>query len=86
MTLGARGSKLLWMFLRRTLLQLTLGVALGLAGALAVGQLLKTFLVGTGARDPLTLAVVEQPLSRACHVRFRTALAYHEPPSCYFSV
>jgi putative ABC transport system permease protein len=58
MALGARARQLLWMFLRRTLLQLALGMALGLAGALAVGQLLKTFLVGTGARDPLTLTVV----------------------------
>ena len=63
--LGARASQLLWMFLRRTLLQLALGLMIGLVGALAVGQLLQTFLVDTGARDPLTLALVTALLAVA---------------------
>ena len=39
-------------------MQLAIGLPLGLAGALATGQLLRRFLVNTPARDPLTLAVV----------------------------
>jgi putative ABC transport system permease protein len=56
--LGAQAPQLLWMFLRRTLLQLAIGLMIGLVGALAVGRLLQTFLVDTGSRDPLTLALV----------------------------
>ncbi|HXI31986.1 MAG TPA: ABC transporter permease [Vicinamibacterales bacterium] len=58
MALGAHTSEVAWMFLRRTLVQLAIGLPLGLAGALATGQLLRRFLVNTPARDPLTLAVV----------------------------
>jgi predicted permease len=55
--LGAQARQLLWMFLRRTLRQLAMGLTIGLVGALAVGQLLQTFLVDIHAHDPLTLAV-----------------------------
>jgi ABC-type antimicrobial peptide transport system permease subunit len=58
MALGAKARQVLWIFVRRTLMQLTAGLTIGVAGALAVGQLLQTFLVGTGARDPITLASV----------------------------
>jgi putative ABC transport system permease protein len=58
MALGARTSEVAWMFVKRTLAQLAIGVPLGLAGALATGQLLRRFLVDTPARDPVTLAVV----------------------------
>jgi putative ABC transport system permease protein len=43
---------------QRTIVQLGVGLAIGLAGALAAGKLLQTFLVRTDARDPLTLAAV----------------------------
>jgi putative ABC transport system permease protein len=58
MALGARASEVAWMFVKRTLAQLAVGVPLGLAGALATGQLLRRFLVNTPARDPLTLVAV----------------------------
>jgi len=58
MALGARSHQVVWMFLRRTLVQLVVGVAIGLAGALSAGTLLQGFLVGTAPRDPLTLACI----------------------------
>jgi predicted permease len=58
MALGARASQVAWLFMRRTLVQLAIGLLLGLGGALAVGQLLQAFLSGTDARDPITLAGV----------------------------
>jgi putative ABC transport system permease protein len=56
--LGARARRVVWMFVRRTLLQLALGLTLGLAGALSVGQLLQSYLRQTFPRDPITLASV----------------------------
>ncbi len=58
MALGAQSREVVWLFMRRTLVQLAVGLALGLAGALAVGQLLQTFLRDTSPRDPLTMAIV----------------------------
>ena len=58
MALGAQAPQVVWLFLRRTTIHLAVGVALGVAGALATGQLLQSFLVETSARDPLTLAAV----------------------------
>jgi predicted permease len=58
MALGAHSSEVAWMFVKRTLAHLAVGVPLGLAGALATGQLLRRFLVNTPARDPVTLAAV----------------------------
>jgi putative ABC transport system permease protein len=47
-----------WLFLRRTIVQVALGVLLGLAGALAVGKVIQGLLVQTSARDPVTLGCV----------------------------
>ena len=58
MALGAQAGQVVWLFVRRTLLQLMIGLALGIAGALAVGRLLSTFLRGTNPRDPATLVLV----------------------------
>ena len=57
MALGAQAPQVVWLFVRRTVVHLVLGLALGLAGALAVGGLLP-FLGGTNPRDLLTLIVV----------------------------
>ena len=38
--------------------QLSVGVAIGMAGALAIGQLLQTLIAGISPRDPLTLVLV----------------------------
>jgi predicted permease len=56
MALGAQASHVVWLFLRRTLAQLAVGLAIGLAGALSMGRLLQTFLVRVEPRDPITLA------------------------------
>jgi putative ABC transport system permease protein len=76
MALGAEAREVVWWFVRRTIVQLVVGVTVGLAGALSVGQLLH----GASARDPLTVAIVTAllvgvtvmatllPARRAAHV------------------
>lgn len=56
MALGAQRSQVVWLFLRRTLLQLGLGVGIGIAGAIGVGQVIRGMLVRTSATDPVTFA------------------------------
>jgi predicted permease len=56
--LGARAGQIVWLFLRRTLAQLAAGVAVGIVGALWIGQLLQAMLPQTSARDPMTIGVV----------------------------
>jgi putative ABC transport system permease protein len=56
MALGARSSQVVWLFVRRTVVQLILGLSLGLVGALAAARL--PLINNTDPRDPLTLAVV----------------------------
>jgi putative ABC transport system permease protein len=56
--LGAERHEVMWLFLRRTIVQLAIGAAVGMAGALFVGQLLQTLIAGTNPRDPITLALV----------------------------
>jgi predicted permease len=56
--LGASYRQVVWLFLRRTAIQLAIGLVLGLAGALALGRLLQSMVRETSPRDPLTLAVV----------------------------
>jgi putative ABC transport system permease protein len=58
MALGARPSSMLWMVLRRALIQLAIGLPIGIAGAFGVGKILQSLLVQTAAGDPLTLALV----------------------------
>ena len=58
MALGAQAPQVVWLFLRRTIVQLAVGVTLGLAGALGAGQLLQMFLRDTSPRDPITVAIV----------------------------
>jgi putative ABC transport system permease protein len=58
MALGAQAATVLWLILRRSLVQMTIGLALGIAGALGVGKLLESLLVQTGARDPVTLTTI----------------------------
>ena len=55
MALGAQAKQVSWLILRRGLVQLTIGLALGLAGALGVGRLLQSMLFQTGSADPITL-------------------------------
>jgi putative ABC transport system permease protein len=58
MTLGAKSSQVLSMFAWRTMRLVAIGVVLGTAAALAVNQLLASFLGGVSPRDPLTLGLV----------------------------
>ena len=58
MALGARPAQVVWLFIGRTAVQLVAGLALGLWGSLAVGNLLRGFLTEIDPRDPLTLSFV----------------------------
>jgi putative ABC transport system permease protein len=55
MALGAQASQVWWLILRRSIVQMAIGLALGVAGALGVGKVLESLLVQTGTRDPATL-------------------------------
>src|SRR3989442_12799227 len=57
MALGAQAPQVVWLFMRRTLVQLAVGFGAGLSGALARGKLLQGVLVHTAPRDPVTLIV-----------------------------
>jgi ABC-type antimicrobial peptide transport system permease subunit len=58
MALGAGGSRLTWLVLRRAAVQLLIGLVIGLAGAVGLGQVLRSVLMGGTANDPLTYAAV----------------------------
>jgi putative ABC transport system permease protein len=58
MALGAQPEQVLWLVLRRSLLQLAIGLPVGMAGALGVGRLLQSLLIQTSGRDPLTIASI----------------------------
>jgi putative ABC transport system permease protein len=77
MTLGATRRQVLGMVLRWGIVLVGTGIAAGLAGAFAVGGLLKRFLFGVGSSDPLTLAAVAAVLAAvallACYVPARRA-------------
>ena len=47
-----------WLVLRRALVQLGIGLPIGLAGAAAVGQLLQSVVVQTSSTDPLILGMI----------------------------
>ena len=58
MALGAEPGHIRRLILRRGLVQLGIGIVLGLAGAIGVGRLLRSMLVQTGPNDPVTLASI----------------------------
>ena len=58
MALGAPRAQVSWLILRRGLLQLAAGVALGLVGAWFAGALIESLLVQMSARDPTTFAAI----------------------------
>jgi predicted permease len=58
MALGAQPTQVMWLVLRRGLIQLAIGLPLGVAGAFGVGKLLESLLVQTSARDPLTIVSI----------------------------
>jgi len=56
MALGAQAEQVLWLVMKRSLLQLAIGLPIGVAGAFGVGRLLQSVLAQTNGRDPLTIA------------------------------
>ena len=58
MALGARSSQVLWLFQRRILVHLAIGLIIGLPGAVGVGMLLRGALPRTEPTDLTTLASI----------------------------
>jgi predicted permease len=58
MALGADRRQVSWLVLRRGLLQLAIGLTLGLAGAYGLSQVLTELLAGVTPTDPLTFAAI----------------------------
>jgi ABC-type antimicrobial peptide transport system permease subunit len=57
MALGAQARSVLWLVLRETLFLVAIGIAIGLPVALAATRLIKGYLFGLSANDPLTIAL-----------------------------
>ena len=58
MAIGAQRSQVEWLFLKRTLRQVAIGLAIGLMGAVAVGFALQGMLVDVTANQPLVLTAI----------------------------
>jgi putative ABC transport system permease protein len=58
MALGAQRSQVAWLFLRQTLRQVSIGLAIGMIGAVAAGFALQGLLVDVTASPPLMLAAI----------------------------
>jgi putative ABC transport system permease protein len=58
MALGAQPRQVLWLVLRRALVQLAIGVPIGVAGTFGVGKLLESLLIQTSTRDPVTIGSI----------------------------
>jgi putative ABC transport system permease protein len=63
MALGAQRLQVSWLILKRGLVQLTIGLALGLAGALALSRVLQGVLFDVTPSDPITFAATTIILS-----------------------
>jgi predicted permease len=63
MALGAQPKQVLWLVMRRALLQLGIGLPIGVAGAFAVGRLMQSVLAQTSGRDPLTIGAIAVVMS-----------------------
>ena len=60
MALGAEARQVRWLIVRRSLIELGVGLCLGIAAALETGRLLQGMLVGTGPADPLMLISIDR--------------------------
>jgi ABC-type antimicrobial peptide transport system permease subunit len=58
MALGAQRLQVSWLFLRGTIVHVGLGLTIGVAGAVAMGQVLRGVLAQTNALDLFTFASV----------------------------
>ncbi len=74
---GAHPRQVTWLVLRRTLTQLAIGLPVGLAGAVAVGQLFQSLGAQVRATDPLMLGAISLMLTvvavAACIIPARRA-------------
>ena len=66
LALGAQQRQIWWMVMRRALVQIAIGFAVGFPGALGVGHLLQGLWVDTSPRDPATLVTITVVLVVAC--------------------
>ena len=77
MALGAQARQVEWMILRLGLIQLAMGLSVGLAGAMLVGSVMDSMLVGITPGDPMTFAAITTLLTivslAACLVPARRA-------------
>jgi predicted permease len=86
MALGAQTGQVSWLILRHGLVQLAIGLTLGLAGGLGVGTVLQGIIVQVPPRDPVTFGAIVAvlvvvtiaacliPARRAAHLDPLTAL------------
>ena len=58
MALGAQPEQVLWLVMRRALVQLAIGLPIGVAGAFGVGRLMQSVLAQTSGRDPMTIGAI----------------------------
>jgi ABC-type antimicrobial peptide transport system permease subunit len=58
MALGVQSQEEWWLIIRRGLVQLGVGLVIGLAGAVGVGKLLQSMLVQSSPTDPVTLGSI----------------------------
>jgi predicted permease len=77
MALGAQDSDVLRMVIKRGMLLVLIGIAIGLGGALAVTRVMQTLLFGVSVTDPLTFFSVSLLLAGvaliACYIPARRA-------------
>jgi putative ABC transport system permease protein len=62
--LGAQSNQVVWLFFRRALLHLSIGLTIGIAGALGVGAIFESanLLVQVNGRDPITIGSIAMVL------------------------
>jgi putative ABC transport system permease protein len=58
--LGAQSSQVIWMFLRRALIHMAIGLTIGIAGAFGVGRIFEAaqLLIVINGRDPVTIGSI----------------------------
>ena len=63
MALGAQARQVRWMVLKLGLVQLAVGLSIGLAGAVLLSRLIEGMLVGVTSSDPVTFALITSLLT-----------------------